>query len=427
MPQQEDPGADPHGQRDEAEQRQPGSRDSQDRGPDDGTEPEHEDRCCDLALSDSGVPLDGGGDQLAAEGDETVDVGAGKGPDSKEGGIEGGRSDDGTVAPPATVQAMAAAARSRAPDDDQLLRAAEIIAAVLPPSPLVEASVSGRRLWLKLESLQPTGSFKVRGALAALAAAAAEDPATEIVACSAGNHGLGVAFAAARLGTRATVVVPMTASPAKLARLREFDVELQLVGAGYEQAETHAQVLAEQRGARFVSPYDDDWVIAGQATMAAEVLVQRPSAARLIVGVGGGGLAAGSILATRGSEVIVHGVQLEQNAAFAAALAGRQIDPAALGSTIADGIAGGIDASSITLQILRSARFELSLVSEAATRTALAACAHDAGLVIEGSAAAALAAALERPGSEEGETVVAISGRNIATELLGELLGTQTL
>ena len=147
---------------------------------------------------------------------------------------------------------------------DRIASARRVVRSVLEPTPLVATSLDGfdAPAFLKLESLLPTGSFKVRGALAAVDACAADG--VMVVTASAGNHGLGIAFAARRLGVAATVIVPSTASPAKIAALEKFDVELQLVGTSYEEAEAAAVDMARHTGARFVSAYSDPDVIAGR-------------------------------------------------------------------------------------------------------------------------------------------------------------------
>src|SRR5215211_7510600 len=145
-------------------------------------------------------------------------------------------------------------ARSVAPPTPQELEAAAaVVAERLAPTPLIPAPELGEDVHLKLETLQPTGSFKVRGALAALARAGA---GARVCAASAGNHALGIAWAAAALGVEATVVVPETASPAKLLALEALPVEVVRHGPDYDAAEAHALALAEQ-GARFISPYND--------------------------------------------------------------------------------------------------------------------------------------------------------------------------
>src|SRR3954469_3483765 len=165
----------------------------------------------------------------------------------------------------------------QAPTRADVFAAAERIRPFLAPTPLVGN--------LKLETLQPTGSFKVRGALNALLQS--DEP---VVTASAGNFGLGVAWAAQRLGRSATVVVAESASPAKIARLRGFDVELVIHGADYDEAERHALSLP----GRYVSPYNDTAVIAGAGTVALEL----PDAETIVVPIGGGGLASGIRLAT---------------------------------------------------------------------------------------------------------------------------------
>jgi threonine dehydratase len=309
-----------------------------------------------------------------------------------------------------------------APSATELAEARRIIRSTLAPTPLVQATVAGRRLWLKLEGLQPTGSFKVRGALAAMDHVKRREPGRAVVACSAGNHGLGVAWSATLLGVDACVVVPSTASPTKIAKLRTFPVELILAGESFDDAETLALALAAERDARFVSPYNDTYVIAGQSSMAAEVIEQLPEAAHLVVAVGGGGLAAGSALSLALHHCQLHGAQVEQNAAFSQAFRGEAVDPGSLRPTIADGIAGGFEPGSVTLALLHQTDFDLSLVSEAATVDAIRQLLDDVGLVAEGAAAVALAAGLQHFDEWSGELVVAISGHNITASLLAKLL-----
>jgi threonine dehydratase len=233
---------------------------------------------------------------------------------------------------------------------------------------------------------------------------------------------LGIAFASRRLGVDATVVVPATASAAKTAKLRGYDIELIEVGATYEEAEKAALALADERDALYVSPYNDALVIAGQSTMAAEILTQLPGATDLVVSVGGGGLLSGSLLRSEGSGLTVHGALVEQNSAFATAMEGREVDESLLGPTIADGLAGGIERGAVTVEIAAAAQIDLHLVPEDAIRAALRAAMSDAGLVIEGSAAVALAVALHHGASMSDEIVVALSGRNITPTLLADVM-----
>src|SRR5258706_227805 len=184
----------------------------------------------------------------------------------------------------------------RCPDVDDVVAACAVVARHLTPTPVVASPALGEGIALKLETLQPTGSFKVRGALVAVANAIAEDPARPLITASAGNHGLGVAFAATTYGATATVVVPETASPAKKAALARFDITLQEHGSDYDEAEAYAIELAE-RGARFVSPYNDPDTIAGQGSIVVELVEQLTDLRTIVVPIGGGGLISGVGLA----------------------------------------------------------------------------------------------------------------------------------
>jgi threonine dehydratase len=277
--------------------------------------------------------------------------------------------------------------------------------------------IDGTELMVKLETTQPTGSFKVRGALVALAAAAEEEA---VVACSAGNHGLGMAWAAQQLGRDACVVVPRSAASVKVRKLRELGVELIAEGADYDEAEAAALQLAEERSARFISPYDDTEVIAGQSTLLAELLDQVEGSAEVVVAVGGGGLLAGSLLAAKGTELVPVGAQVEQNAAFTRLLGGGSVGPGDLLPTIADGIAGGIEEDAASIALARTEGVDIDLVSEAELHTAMAACWRDLGIAIEGSAAVALAVSLQR--ARRGRRIVCVlSGGNVDPELFDDL------
>jgi threonine dehydratase len=298
----------------------------------------------------------------------------------------------------------------RAPTGEQLTTAAEVVRAHLEMTPVQ----AGDGYVLKLETAQPTGSFKVRGALAALAAS----PGGRVVTSSAGNHGLGVAWAAQRLGLHATVVVPETASPAKLEKLARFPIELVRVGSSYEEAESAALALAAE-GARFVSPYNDPDVIAGQATVAAELRTQVPDLARVIVPVGGGGLISGIALALEGSGIPVVGVEVEHSAPMRAARDAGEVVPVDIGPTLADGLAGNLEPGSVTVDIVREHVAELVTVTEDEVASAMRhlACGH--GLSVEGSGAVALAAVLS---GRAGPGVVIVTGRNIDLGLYAEVL-----
>jgi len=177
----------------------------------------------------------------------------------------------------------------RPPTSDDLERAWATVHAVLEPTPLVPSPIASDS-YLKLETFQPTGSFKVRGGLAAISALSKDRRA---VTASAGNHGLGIAWASSRLGRQATVVVPENSSPPKVEALRTYPIELIEYGSDYEAAEKRALEIGASPGALFISPYNDPNVIAGQATIGRELDSQLPGEVTVIAPVGGGGLLSG--------------------------------------------------------------------------------------------------------------------------------------
>jgi threonine dehydratase len=295
----------------------------------------------------------------------------------------------------------------------------------LPATPVFGTPQLGPSVTAKIETLQPTGSFKVRGGLAAVSATLEEDPGRAVVASSAGNHGLGLAYAASKLGARVTVVVPTGASAAKVSALQQFDVRLVLHGDGYREAETHALALSASEGSRYISPYNDPDVIAGQATLARELLEQVPDLGTVIVPCGGGGLLSGVILGLEGSGVRVVGIESEASPSMSTALAAGGIVPIDVEPTVADGLAGNLEPGAVTVDIALEHDVAVLTVSEADIRSAMAFSATKMGLVLEGAGAvgvAALRAGVVSPDAAARETVVILTGRNLAPKLLSEVL-----
>jgi threonine dehydratase len=308
------------------------------------------------------------------------------------------------------------------PSPGDLDAAAAAVAARLAPTPLVPAPALGPAAFLKLETLQPTGSFKVRGAVAALAEAGAGG---HVVTASAGNHGLGIAWAAAALGVQATVVVPETASPAKLAALRALPVAVVRHGAGYDQAEARALAVAVGEGARYVSPYNDTHVIAGQATLGRELDAQLPSGPVTVVcPLGGGGLASGLGLWAAGRPgAVVAGVEAERSPAFTHALAAGRIARFEPEDTIADGLGGNLEPGSATFALVRDHVASVTTVSEHDIEEAMRFLVRAHGLVAEGAGAVAPAGVLTgHVPHGDGALVVVVTGRNIALDRLARVL-----
>ena len=317
------------------------------------------------------------------------------------------------------------------PTDDDFARAREVVQRHLAPTPLLPSRVR-RGSWLKVESLQPTGSFKVRGALAALAALPADRP---VITASAGNHALGVAFAAKTLQRKAMVVVAETASPAKLEALRSLPVQLVTHGEDFDAAEAWAisRADAPAKDLDFLSPYNDPHVIAGQATMLDEIVSQYPGDRPLtiVAGAGGGGLLSGLGLRarqlTRDTRPIrIVGVEAEASLGLSTAVAAGEVELVEVEPTLADGLAGNIETGSITVELVRRHVAEIVKVTEDDIADGIRWLAKEHGLVAEGAGAAPVAALLANlidPALLDGDVVAVLSGRNIVLDTLATVLG----
>jgi threonine dehydratase len=306
------------------------------------------------------------------------------------------------------------------PEPADLDAAAAAVGARLTPTPLVRAPALGHDVLLKLETFQPTGSFKVRGALAALARARGGP----VVTASAGNAGLGIAWAAIALAVDATIVVPETASPAKVAALEAQPVTLIQAGSGYDEAELYALELAAG-GATYVSSYNDTGVIAGQATLGRELGEQIAGPFTIACPLGGGSLASGLGLWAAGADgVRVVAVEAERSPAFTTALAAGAITSITVGETLADGLAGNLEPGAVTFPLVRDHVAAVVQVSEAEIADGMRFLARAHGIVAEGAGAVAVAAALigrlER-GPEP--LVLVVTGRNVALPRLAQVLG----
>jgi threonine dehydratase len=282
----------------------------------------------------------------------------------------------------------------------------------------------GVRLWLKLENLQFTGSFKDRGSCLKLQRLAqlAEPPAG-IVAASAGNHAQGVAYHGRRLGLPVVIVMPQTTPFAKVERTEALGAEVLLRGESVAESTTFAQGLAQERNLAFVHPYDDPVVVAGQGTIAVEMLEDQPALDTLIVPIGGGGLCAGIAVWAKhvNPSIRVIGVQTEMCPSMRAKLRGEPM-PALRTHTLADGIAvktPGI----VTSEILARLLDDLVLVDETDVETAVQLLAAQQKVVAEGAGAAGIAALLRHQAAFADRDVgVVICGGNIDRRMLSTVL-----
>jgi threonine dehydratase len=311
---------------------------------------------------------------------------------------------------------------------DDVRRASERIAPYLGPTPLIHSpalsEAAGVDLWLKLECRQRTGSFKPRGALNKLLSL----PAGErrgLVAASAGNHALGVAFACAALGIDdVDLFVQRTAAPAKLAKLRRAPLRLHLVGDSFDETQALAFEHLRATGGRFVSAYDDEAVVAGQGSVGLEIAEQLDAFDAVVVPTGGGALSAGIAVALKALRpgVRVIGVNAEASpSALESFRQGRALETYEHAPTLAHGLAGGY--GRVPFEIARGVLDEIALASEREIKAAIAALVDAEQVLAEASGAAGLAAVLGgRIAGLRGRVVVVISGGNIDAATLRDVL-----
>ncbi|MFX1580156.1 MAG: threonine/serine dehydratase [Promethearchaeota archaeon] len=282
----------------------------------------------------------------------------------------------------------------------------------------------GGSVFLKLESEQITGSFKVRGALNRLMTLSKEDAARGVITASTGNHGLGTAYAAKKLGIKAQVVFPKEASIAKLEKLKNAGVEI-IQDVGYTEIESYARRLAKDRNLTYVSPYNDPVIVAGAGTSGLEIAEQLGNIDAVFVPIGGGGLISGIAIAIKAlsphTEVV--GVQSEASPeVYESWKAGHWVDADETDS-LAQGLMGGVEQDSITLEIIQENVNRIILVKEDSILSAMRILYEQESLVIEGAGAASTAAILERKNELTGKRVIAVvSGSNISEDDLLNLL-----
>ncbi|MFN8173919.1 MAG: threonine ammonia-lyase [Solirubrobacteraceae bacterium] len=323
---------------------------------------------------------------------------------------------------------MGAAAEARV-DGAAIRRAAEAGEGVVRPTPVLSSRTLGARtggtVALKAENLQRTGSFKLRGAMAKLAALGEEGCAAGVVAASAGNHAQAVAYAARARGVRCEVFIPDDAPIAKAEAAAGLGAEIHHVTGSVDDCVAAARARAgEPGGPAFIHPFDDPVVVAGQGSLGLELLEQVPDLAQVVVPVGGGGLASGTAIAVKSQRpgVRLVGVQVEACPSCRASLDAGEPVTVESRLTIADGIAikrpGGV-----TLPLLRQWVDDVVCVGEEATAEAMVLLLQRAKLVVEGAGAvgvAALLGGLVAPAAE-GTTVAVLSGGNVDAGLLASI------
>ena len=290
---------------------------------------------------------------------------------------------------------------------------------------VAELSRPGAPVYLKLESQQPTGAFKTRGAWTAVRRLDPARRAKGVITYSSGNHGQAVAFAAQRLGLRAVIVMPETAPRLKVDGVKRWGGQVEFAGRTSEDRYRRAVELAEQEGLTVIPPFDDADVIAGQATVAVEILEQLPEVALIAAPVGGGGLAAGvaAALAALNPATRLATVEPEGSAALAAAIEAGHLVRLERTASIADGLLP-LSVGKRNFEILRS-KAEPVLVSDAAIIEATRWLNRERGLTVEPSGAATTAAVRSGALVPPGPTVLIVSGGNADPAVLAELGATR--
>ena len=293
-------------------------------------------------------------------------------------------------------------------------------------TPLVRAerlsALTGADIWMKLENLQYTGAFKERGALNKLLLMSDEDRARGVIAASAGNHAQGVAYHARALGVRAIIVMPLTTPDVKVRQTKELGAEVVLSGHTFDEANTTADALRRKHDLVFIHPFDDPHVIAGQGTIALEMLNDGPHFDAMVIPIGGGGLISGMALAVKDTKPDTQtiGVQAALFPSMVNALddGGRVTG----GNTLAEGIAVK-EAGRLTRTIVREHVDDIVLVDERILERALSILMNEQKLLVEGAGAAGLAAILADPDRFKEKTVgLVLCGGNIDARLLSMIL-----
>ena len=284
----------------------------------------------------------------------------------------------------------------------------------LVPSPFLSAR-AGVEVALKLEIAQPIGAFKIRGAANAIMALPEDAPG--VICCSTGNHGRGVAYAAARRGMRAVVCLSALAPRAKVEGVKALGAEVRIVGASQDEAQIEVTRLGASDGLAEIPPFDDPLVVAGQGTIGLELLEARPDLATLLVPLSGGGLAGGIAAAAKAikPEIRVIGISMDRGAAMAASLeAGRPVEVEEVAS-LADSLGGGVGLSNrLTFDLCRDLLDDVILLTEAEIYRGLQALYYEDRIVCEGACAVGAAAILAgKPRGLRGPVASIITGRNL--------------
>ncbi|TAK29730.1 MAG: threonine ammonia-lyase [Chloroflexota bacterium] len=309
------------------------------------------------------------------------------------------------------------------------IRAAQsLLAPVVHRTPVLHSrlfsQMTGADVHLKLESFQRTGSFKIRGAYNKMVTLSEAERAAGVITASAGNHAQGVALAAQLLGVPATIVMPLSASLAKIAATESYGATIELSGSTYDEAYAQAVRLARQHGLIYVPAFDDPAIIAGQGTVGLELMEQLPDVDLVIVPAGGGGLVAGIAVAVKSIRPSARVVAVQSSLfdTFAASLKHRPPSPVTARSTVADGVAVQVPGA-LTLELGRRLIDDAVTVDDEAICQSIVLLLERTKVVVEGAGAVGLAALLSGGIRAHGQKVaVVLSGGNIDINLMARII-----
>ena len=307
--------------------------------------------------------------------------------------------------------------------------AAERLAEYVIETPLVFSppfsSATGANVWLKLENLQDTGSFKLRGATNRLLAMSDAERDKGCVTASSGNHGAGVACAAGRLNMQGIVFVPEQTSRTKVDAIRGYGGDVRHFGTDGLDTELHAQAFAESQGMVYVSPYNDPAVVAGQGTCGVEIARQLPDIDAAFVSIGGGGLISGvgSVLKQHKPSIRIVGCQPAASPVMTKSVEAGEILELESHPTLSDGTAGGVEQDAITFEVCRSVVDDYVLVDEDAIAAAMIEFIDNQHQLAEGAAGVALAAFLANATEfRDRNVVILVCGGNVSSDTLRRIL-----
>ena len=319
--------------------------------------------------------------------------------------------------------------KRRIPTFEEILRAQEVLSGTIRKTPLQTSRtfsrLAGTNLFLKLECLQVTGSFKARGAFVKISSLSDKQAGHGVIAASAGNHAQGVAYAAALKNIPCTIVMPQNASPAKVAATRSYGAKVVRRGGDYDDAWAAAQEIAKTDNTTIVHAFDDPEIIAGQGTIGLELLEDLPDVDRVYLPIGGGGLAAGIAIAIKSRKPNIKIIGVESNAfpAMKESVAKGSIQPTKRGYSIADGIAVK-KPGELTHKIISNYIDDIVLIDDVSIVKTMFLLMERAKLVVEPAGAASLAYLLSNGGpiSSKDKVVAILSGGNVDMYLLGQVV-----